>query len=78
MKGLTLQLDTAGSPNSNAAVTGWLLPRGGWLVPVSIEGTIVIVSRSDVPPGVLLKIEPANGNHCVAACVTSCSDGVAA
>lgn len=76
MKCLSFRLDTAGSPNSHVAVTAWLLPGGRWLVPVSLVGTLVIASGSNVTPGMLLKIEPANGHHCVAASVTPSSESL--
>ena len=75
MKCLSFWLGTAGSPDTHAAITVWLLPGGRWLVPVSIVGTLVLASRSNVTPGMLLKTEPANGNHCVAASVTPSSEG---
>ena len=71
MKCLSFRLDTADSSNSHATVTVWL-------VPVSIVGTLVSASGSNVAPGMLLKIEPANGHHSVAASVIPSSEGLAA
>jgi hypothetical protein len=75
---LSLRLDTAGSTDPHTAVTGWLLPAAGWLVPVAIVGTVVVISGQNMAPGMLLKTEPANGHHCLTACVTSASLSLAA
>lgn len=74
---LTFRLDPAGSPDSHVAI-GWLLPRGGWLVPVSIVGTLVTGSGSNALTGLSIKIEPANGHHYIAAYVTPAAEDLAA
>lgn len=75
---LSFRLDPAGTSNSDAAATGWLLPRGRWLVPVTIVGTLVIVNGSNAVSGLSIKIQPANGHHYVAAHVASAPEGLAA
>jgi hypothetical protein len=54
------------------------LPRGRWLVPVTIVSTLVIASGSNAVSGLSIKTEPANGHHYVAAHVASAPESLAA
>lgn len=75
---LPIQMDTAGSSDSQVAMTGWMLPSGSWLVPNGTGRVFVVVSGSKIEPKVRLTVEPANGHHSVAACVASSSEVPAA
>lgn len=75
---LPFRLDPPGTSDSDAAATGWRLPGGSWLVPVTIVGTLVIASGSNAVSGLSIKTEPANGHHYVAAYVVSAPEDLAA
>lgn len=76
MKYLSIRLDEASSPDSRAAITGWQLPTGGWLVANGTVYAPLVVGDPSVEQEVLITVEPANGHHCVAACVASSSQVV--
>jgi hypothetical protein len=75
---LPTQLDTTGAPNGHVALTGWLLPLGSWLVSNGTVGMLLVASGPAVEPRVLISAEPANGHHCVTACVASSFSALAA
>jgi hypothetical protein len=75
---LSLRLETAGCHDSKAAATGWLLPSGRWLVPISTVGMLVTGSDASVASGMSITVEPANGHHSVAACTAPSAQVLAA
>jgi hypothetical protein len=76
MKYLSIRLDETASPDSRAAITGWQLPTGRWLVANGAGYAPLVVGDPRIEQEVLITVEPANGHHCVATCVASSSQVV--
>jgi hypothetical protein len=78
MNRLSLRLDTASSPYSDAPIVGWQLPAGKWLIPNSTAGILAISAGPNSALRMLMTVEPGNGHHCIAACVTPSHQALAA